>query len=77
MRAVLQSVAPSFDLVSGGFSETGSFSCQILKETLPTPPQSGEALIYRGRSYSIAKEIREDKSQTAYLLTITPRGGGQ
>jgi hypothetical protein len=75
-RAVLQSVAPSFDLVQGGYSESGSFNCQILKETVSTPPQSGDAVIYRGRSYSVSKEIREDKSGTAYLITITPRGGG-
>lgn len=72
IRAVLQPIAPSFDLEVGGFTQGGEFNCQILKESVSTPPQDGERLIYRGRSFLIKKEIREDKSHTAHLVTITP-----
>ena len=74
LRAVLQPIAPSFDLTTGGISQGGEFSCQILKESITTPPQKGEAILYRGRSYIVSKESHEDKSQTAHILTITPGG---
>jgi hypothetical protein len=73
-RAVLAPIAPSFDLTSGGFTQGGEFSCQILVESLATPPHHGESLIYRGRSYSVSKKVNEDKSNTAYLFTIAPGG---
>lgn len=72
LRAVLAPIAPSFDLSSGGFTQGGEFSCQILVESLATPPRHGESLIYRGRSYTVSKKVNEDKSNTAYLFTIAP-----
>jgi hypothetical protein len=71
LTAVLAPVEPSFDLTTGGLSQGGEFRVQILKTSLSAPPQKGEPILYRTRSYLI-KEINEDKSQTAHLVTITP-----
>ena len=73
LRVVLAPIAISLDLSTGGLTQGGQFRAHLLAADLATPPQRGEAITYRGRSYTI-KDIAESTSEAEHIVTIAPGG---
>jgi hypothetical protein len=73
LRVVLAPIAISLDLATGGLTQGGQFRCHFLAADLATPPQRGESLTYRGRSYTI-RDIADSTSEAEHIVTIAPGG---